>query len=107
MEYQRKPGQKITNIFTGSSTKRISHSNKVNAIALLLFLVIGGAAFVWSWVLIGCAGLSVWSSHWGIYGGTRLSAFVDCLVGAGVIGGTAFILLRTVFKRLTLNESLI
>ena len=42
--------QTLASIFTGSSTKRISHSNKVNAIALLLFLVIGGAAFVWSWV---------------------------------------------------------
>jgi len=42
--------QNLASIFTGSSEKRISHSNKVNAMLLLLFLIIGGAAFVWSWI---------------------------------------------------------
>ena len=42
--------QTLASIFTGSSTKRVSTSNKVNAVLMLLFLLIGGAAFVWSWI---------------------------------------------------------
>jgi cytochrome c oxidase subunit II len=42
--------QTLASIFTGSSQKRVSHSNKINAVLLLLFLLIGGAAFVWSWM---------------------------------------------------------
>lgn len=42
--------QTLASIFTGSSNKRISTSNRVNAILMLLFLLIGGAAFVWSWI---------------------------------------------------------
>ena len=42
--------QTLASVFTGSTQKRIGKSNKVNGILLLLFLVIGGAAFAWSYM---------------------------------------------------------
>lgn len=40
--------QILASIFSGSYQKRASKSNKINAVLLLLFLIIGGAAFIWS-----------------------------------------------------------
>src|SRR6478735_6255989 len=40
--------QILASIFKGSYEKRISQSNKINAVLMLAFLVIGGLAFVWS-----------------------------------------------------------
>lgn len=38
----------LTSVFRGSFDKRVSTSNRVNAILFLAFLIIGGAAFAWS-----------------------------------------------------------
>ncbi len=38
----------LTSVFRGSFEKRASTSNRANAILFLLFLIIGGAAFAWS-----------------------------------------------------------
>lgn len=40
--------QLLASIFNGSFQKRAGKSNSINAVLLLLFLVIGGAAFIWS-----------------------------------------------------------
>lgn len=40
--------QVLGSVYRGTYTKRVSLSNRVNATLLLLFLVIGGAAFFWS-----------------------------------------------------------
>lgn len=42
--------QTLASVFTGSTQKRIGQSNKINAILLLLFLLLGGAAFAWSYL---------------------------------------------------------
>lgn len=42
--------QILASIFKGSYQKRIGQSNKVNAILMLLFLLVGGAAFIWSFM---------------------------------------------------------
>jgi cytochrome c oxidase subunit 2 len=42
--------QILSSIFKGSYQKRIGQSNKINAILMLSFLIIGGLAFVWSWM---------------------------------------------------------
>jgi len=40
--------QILTSIFSGSSARELGTSNRVNAVLMLVFLVIGGAAFAWS-----------------------------------------------------------
>lgn len=40
--------QILASIFKGSYEKRISQSNKINAVLMLVFLLVGGLAFVWS-----------------------------------------------------------
>jgi cytochrome c oxidase subunit II len=40
--------QTLSSIFRGTANKRVSASNRVNAILLLVFLVVGGIAFFWS-----------------------------------------------------------
>ncbi|MBC6990458.1 cytochrome c oxidase subunit II [Hymenobacter sp. BT491] len=40
--------QILTSIFSGSFTRDIGVSNRVNAILMVVFLVVGGAAFAWS-----------------------------------------------------------
>lgn len=40
--------QILTSIFSGSFTRQIGASNRVNAILFLVFMVIGGVAFAWS-----------------------------------------------------------
>lgn len=42
--------QVLASVFTGSFHKRVSKSNKINAVLLLAFLIIGGAAFAWSFI---------------------------------------------------------
>ncbi|MCC2547053.1 cytochrome c oxidase subunit II [Hymenobacter sp. BT175] len=42
--------QILTSIFSGSFTRDIGMSNRVNAILMLVFLIVGGAAFAWSFV---------------------------------------------------------
>src|SRR6478735_9121064 len=42
--------QILASIFKGSYNKRIGQSNKINAGLMLAFLVIGGGAFVWSFI---------------------------------------------------------
>lgn len=42
--------QILASIFKGSYNKRIGQSNKINAALMLAFLVIGGGAFVWSFM---------------------------------------------------------
>ncbi|WP_045687815.1 cytochrome c oxidase subunit II [Hymenobacter sp. AT01-02] len=42
--------QILTSIFSGSSTREIGVSNRVNAILFIIFLVVGGSAFAWSFV---------------------------------------------------------
>ncbi|UYZ63316.1 cytochrome c oxidase subunit II [Hymenobacter weizhouensis] len=42
--------QILTSIFSGSFTREVGVSNRVNAILFLIFLVAGGAAFAWSFV---------------------------------------------------------
>lgn len=40
--------QILTSIFSGSSNKDIGMSNRVNALLMLVFMVVGGVAFFWS-----------------------------------------------------------
>jgi len=40
--------QILTSIFSGSSAREFGTSNRVNAILMLVFLIVGGAAFAWS-----------------------------------------------------------
>ena len=40
--------QILTAIFSGSYVKQIGASNRINALLMLVFLVVGGAAFFWS-----------------------------------------------------------
>ncbi|UOG73852.1 cytochrome c oxidase subunit II [Hymenobacter tibetensis] len=40
--------QILTSIFSGSSARELGTSNRVNAVLMLVFLVVGGAAFAWS-----------------------------------------------------------
>jgi len=40
--------QSLNSIFRGSFNKRVSASNRINAILFLVFLVVGGGAFFWS-----------------------------------------------------------
>ena len=42
--------QVLASVFTGSFHKRVSKSNKINAALFLAFLIIGGGAFVWSFI---------------------------------------------------------
>jgi cytochrome c oxidase subunit 2 len=42
--------QILASVFTGSAQKRVGQSNKINAMLMLVFLVVGGGAFVWSWM---------------------------------------------------------
>ncbi|MCB2407545.1 cytochrome c oxidase subunit II [Hymenobacter lucidus] len=42
--------QILTSIFSGSSTREIGTSNRVNAILMIAFMVIGGAAFAYSFM---------------------------------------------------------
>lgn len=42
--------QILASVFSGSYTKRVSKSNRINAVLLLLFLLIGGIAFIWSFI---------------------------------------------------------
>ncbi|KAA9325972.1 cytochrome c oxidase subunit II [Adhaeribacter soli] len=42
--------QTLASVFTGSTQKRVGKSNKINAILLLSFLILGGAAFAWSYM---------------------------------------------------------
>ncbi|MBT9391608.1 cytochrome c oxidase subunit II [Hymenobacter sp. NST-14] len=42
--------QILTSIFSGSSTREVGVSNRVNAILFVVFLVVGGAAFAWSFI---------------------------------------------------------
>src|SRR6476660_42093 len=42
--------QILTSIFSGSSTREIGTSNRVNAILMMVFLVLGGAWFAYSFV---------------------------------------------------------
>ena len=42
--------QVLVSVFRGSFKQDIGKSNKVNAVLLLLFLIIGGAAFAWSFI---------------------------------------------------------
>ncbi|AHJ98710.1 cytochrome c oxidase subunit II [Hymenobacter swuensis] len=42
--------QILTSIFSGSSTREVGVSNRVNAILCIVFLVVGGAAFAWSFI---------------------------------------------------------
>ncbi|QMU27203.1 cytochrome c oxidase subunit II [Adhaeribacter radiodurans] len=40
--------QILSSIYSGSFQKRASKSNKINAVLFLLFLIVGGVAFIWS-----------------------------------------------------------
>ena len=40
--------QVLTSIFSGSSTRELGTSNRVNGVLMLIFMVVGGAAFAWS-----------------------------------------------------------
>jgi cytochrome c oxidase subunit 2 len=40
--------QILTAIFSGSYVRQIGTSNRVNAVLMLVFMVVGGAAFFWS-----------------------------------------------------------
>ncbi|MGY2131715.1 cytochrome c oxidase subunit II [Hymenobacter sp. HD11105] len=42
--------QILTSIFSGSLTREIGMSNRVNAILMIVFMVVGGAAFAWSFI---------------------------------------------------------
>jgi len=42
--------QILTSIFSGSFTRDIGLSNRANAILMIVFMVVGGAAFAWSFV---------------------------------------------------------
>jgi cytochrome c oxidase subunit 2 len=40
--------QILTSIFSGSSARELGTSNRVNGVLMLIFMVVGGAAFAWS-----------------------------------------------------------
>ncbi|MBC6606665.1 cytochrome c oxidase subunit II [Hymenobacter sp. BT188] len=42
--------QILTSIFSGSLTREIGMSNRVNAILMIIFMVVGGGAFAWSFI---------------------------------------------------------
>ncbi|OUJ75579.1 cytochrome c oxidase subunit II [Hymenobacter crusticola] len=42
--------QILTSIFSGSFTRDIGFSNRANAILMIVFMVVGGAAFTWSFI---------------------------------------------------------
>lgn len=42
--------QILTSIFSGSLTRDIGMSNRVNAILMIIFMIIGGGAFAWSFI---------------------------------------------------------
>jgi putative peptidoglycan lipid II flippase len=77
-----------------------THSDKISLRPFFVF------AAAWSGVLLICAVFSFWATHLGIYTGTRISALLDCAVGALVPGIFALVLLRTVFRKLTFDEPL-
>jgi cytochrome c oxidase subunit 2 len=39
----------LNSVFSGSTRRQVGHSNKVNGVLMLVFLVLGMAAFYWSW----------------------------------------------------------
>ena len=50
ISYQLLRIQTFSSIFRGTFNKRVSTSNRVNAILFLVFLVVGGALFFWSFI---------------------------------------------------------